>query len=176
MIFVPAGIEGAWFIELEPKTDDRGMFARTWCAAEFARHGLDATIAQCNMSYSRRRGTLRGMHWQEAPYAENKLVRCTAGAVFDVCVDLRKGSATYLKWVGRTLTAENRAALFVPEGCAHGFLTLVDDSEVAYQVSRPYAAHAERGLRWNDPAIAIEWPGEIVVASERDRSFPDLVV
>jgi dTDP-4-dehydrorhamnose 3,5-epimerase len=173
MIFKDTGIDGVWVIEPERHEDERGFFARTWDPQEFAERGLNPDLAQCSLSFNRARGTLRGLHYQAAPQEEAKLVRCTAGAIFDVAVDLRPGSATFRDWFGVELSAENRLALYVPEGCAHGFLTLADDSEVHYQISQAYVPEAGRGVRWNDPAFGIEWPGEVVVINERDGSYPD---
>jgi dTDP-4-dehydrorhamnose 3,5-epimerase len=166
-------IGSAWVIEPERREDERGFFARTWDPEEFAQRGLNTELAQCSISYNRVRGTLRGLHYQAAPHAEAKLVRCTAGAIFDVVVDLRPDSPTFRGWFGVELSAENRLALYVPEDCAHGFLTLDDDSEVHYQISQSYMPEAARGVRWDDPAFAINWPGEVVVINERDRSYPD---
>jgi dTDP-4-dehydrorhamnose 3,5-epimerase len=173
MIFRATGIDGAWVIEAEQLGDERGFFARTWDAEEFAERGLNPRLAQCSISYNRARGTLRGLHYQAAPFEEAKLVRCTAGAIFDVVVDLRPESSSFKGWFGEELSAENRRALYVPEGCAHGFLTLADDSEVHYQISQPYMPQAARGVRWNDPAFGITWPGDVVVINERDCSYPD---
>ena len=175
MTFRETAIEGVWVVEPERYEDERGFFARTWDFDEFAERGLNSRLVQCSISFNRRRGTLRGMHYQAAPHEEAKLVRCTAGC------DLRRRastsgteSATFRRWVGTELSAENRLALYVPEGCAHGFLTLTDDSEVAYQISELHAPDAARGVRWNDPAFGIEWPGEVLVINERDRSYPGL--
>ena len=173
MIYCATGIEGAWMIEAERLRDERGFFARTWDAEEFAERGLDPRLAQCSISYNRARGTLRGLHYQAAPFEEAKLVRCTAGAIFDVVVDLRPESGSFRGWFGEELSAENRRALYVPEGCAHGFLTLADDSEVHYQISQFYAPEAARGVRWDDPAFGITWPGEVLVINDRDRTYPD---
>jgi dTDP-4-dehydrorhamnose 3,5-epimerase len=172
MIFTTTGIAGAWVIAPERLEDERGFFARTWDPKELAERGLNPQLAQCSISYNRARGTLRGLHYQAAPYEEAKLVRCTAGVIFDVAVDLRPNSSTFREWFGVELSAENRLALYVPEGCAHGFLTLEDDSEVQYQISQAYVPGAGRGVRWNDPAFAIRWPDEPVVMNERDRSYP----
>ena len=169
-------IEGVHVVEPRLHEDDRGFFARTWDSDEFAEHGLAARVVQTSVSFNHRRGTLRGMHYQEEPHSETKLVRCTAGAVFDVAVDLRPRSPTFREWVGVELSADNRLALYVPEGCAHGFLTLADGSEVAYQMSAPHVAEAARGVRYDDPAFGIEWPGEILVVNERDRTYPDFSV
>lgn len=174
MNFLATGIAGAWVIEPERLEDERGFFARTWDADEFAERGLNSRLSQCSISYNRMRGTLRGLHYQAAPYEEAKLVRCTSGALFDVALDLRPGSSTYGDWFGVELSAENRKALYVPEGCAHGFMTLEDGCEVHYQISEAYVPAAARGVRWNDPAFAIEWPGEVVVINERDGSYPDV--
>jgi dTDP-4-dehydrorhamnose 3,5-epimerase len=173
VIFRKTTIEGVWIVEPELHEDERGFFARTWDTESFARHGLNGRLVQCSISYNRRRGTLRGMHYQAAPHEEAKLVRCTSGSIFDVAVDLRTGSTTFGRWVGTELSAENRHALYVPEGCAHGFLTLTDDSEVVYQISEFHAPDAARGVRWDDPAIGIDWPGDVLVLNERDRSYPD---
>lgn len=160
-------------VEPEPVADDRGFFARSWCADEFAAHGLDPALGQCSISFNHRALTLRGMHWQAAPHGESKLVRCTAGAVHDVALDLRSGSPTNGLYFGIGLTASNRAALFIPPGVAHGFLTLADDTELLYQISVPFHAPSARGVRWDDPAFAIEWPADPLVISERDLAYPD---
>jgi dTDP-4-dehydrorhamnose 3,5-epimerase len=173
VIFEELSLPGAYVIRLEERSDDRGFFARSWCSREFAAHGLADCVVQANVSYNRRRGTLRGMHWQEGPAAETKLVRCTSGALYDVIVDLRRDSPTYRRWVGVELTARNRLMLYVPEGFAHGFQTLEDETEASYQVSQYYTPGAERGLRHDDPAIGIEWPMPVEVISEKDRSWPD---
>jgi dTDP-4-dehydrorhamnose 3,5-epimerase len=172
MRFTETKVAGVYFIEPEPIADERGFFARIWCREEFAANGLDPELAQANISFNARKGTLRGLHFQAAPHAEVKLVRCTRGAIFDVAVDLRSGSPTYLSWFGAELSDANRSMLYVPEGCAHGFLTLTDGAEVAYQMSAPYAPEAARGVRFDDPAFGIEWPGEVVVINERDRTYP----
>lgn len=176
MIFNETALRGAFVIELEPVTDERGFFARMWCEKEFTAHGLTATIAQANCSFNKTSGTLRGLHYQIAPYEESKLVRCIRGAVYDVIVDLRRGSPTFRHWLGVELSADNRRALFVPEGCGHGFQTLEDNSEVLYQVSEFYTPGAERGFRYDDPAFAVEWPLPVSVISEKDvawRAFDD---
>jgi len=175
MIFRETAIAGAWVIEPDRIEDERGFFARTWDTAEFDEHGLNPALVQCSISFNRARGTLRGLHYQAAPYEEAKLVRCTAGAVFDVVVDLRAGSPSFKGWFGVDLTAANLHALYIPEGCAHGFLTYQNDSEVHYQISQFYRPEAGRGVRWDDPAFAIDWPGEALVMNERDRSYPDFV-
>lgn len=176
MRFIPTSLAGAYVIEPEPISDERGFFARTWCHTEFADHGLNPNLVQCNISYNKKRGTLRGMHYQKAPHAEAKLVRCTQGALYDVIIDLRKGSDTFAQWFGVELTAQNRKALYVPEGFAHGFITLQDDTEVLYQMSEFFHAESAAGVRWDDPAIRISWPGSISVISEKDKSYPDLDV
>jgi len=176
MIFRETKIDGVWIIEPERYEDERGFFARTWDVEELAERGLESRLAQCSISYNRRRGTLRGLHYQAPPQEEVKLVRCTAGAIFDVAVDLRVGSETFCGWTGAELSAENRLALYVPEGCAHGFITLTADSEVAYQISEGHAPDAARGVRFDDPAFEIEWPLDVVVINERDRSYPDFAV
>ena len=173
MIFHATEIDGVRILEPERLEDERGFFARIWDTSEFAQHGLTDRLVQCSISYNRRRGTLRGLHYQTAPYEEAKVVRCTAGAIFDVAVDLRPGSSTRCRWVGAVLSAENRRALYVPEGCAHGFLTLTDDSEVEYKISEVYSPAAARGARWDDPAFGIVWPEKVAVINERDRSYPD---
>lgn len=159
-------------VELEEHVDERGSFARTWCRDEMIEAGLAAELAQCSVSKNRRAGTLRGLHYQRAPHEEAKLVRCTRGRIFDVAVDLRTGSATRGRWVGVELDPENGRALYVPEGCAHGFQTLVDDSDVSYMISVPYAPEASAGVRWDDPDLAIEWPR----ATERTISGRDLAL
>jgi dTDP-4-dehydrorhamnose 3,5-epimerase len=173
MRFTETKVAGAFLIEPEPIADERGFFARTWCREEFADHGLNPELAQANISFNHRKGTLRGLHYQEAPHAEAKLVRSVRGAIWDLALDLRPDSPSYLAWFGAELRDTSRAMLYVPEGCAHGFLTLTDDAEVAYQMSAPYAPQAARGVRFDDPAFGISWPGEVVVINERDRTYPD---
>lgn len=173
MIFTETELKGAYIIDLERREDDRGFFARTWCQQEFEAHGLVARIVQANMSYNKLKGTLRGMHYQRAPYAETKLVRAVRGAILDVIVDLRPDSPTYRRWIGVELTADNRRALFVPEGFAHGFQTLEDDTDVSYQVSAFYTPGAEGGARYNDPAFDIQWPLPVSVISDKDAAWPD---
>ncbi len=173
MIFTETELKGAYIIDIERREDDRGFFARTWCQQEFEAHGLVARVVQANTSYNRRKGTLRGMHYQRAPHAEAKLVRAVRGAIYDVIIDLRPDSPTYKRWIGVELTADNRRALFVPEGFAHGFQTLEDDTDVIYQVSAFYTPGAEGGVRYNDPAFAIEWPLPVSVISEKDAAWPD---
>ena len=173
MIFEKTRIAGVWVVEPERHADERGFFARTWDTKEFAEQGLNGALVQCSLSYNAARGTLRGLHYQASPHEEAKLVRCTAGAIFDVAVDLREDSPTFRSWFGVELSADNRLALYIGEGCAHGFLTLTDDAEVLYQISEFWAPQAARGARWNDPAFAIEWPGHVAVINERDRTYPD---
>lgn len=166
-------LAGVFVLELDPIQDERGFFARAWSAEQLAERGLDATVVQCNISYNDRAGTLRGMHYQADPYGETKVVRCTAGAIFDVALDLRLDSETYLRWYGVELSAANRRALYIPEGVAHGFQTLVDGTEIFYLMSRDYVPAAGRGVRWDDPAFGITWPESPErVISDRDRSFP----
>lgn len=174
MIFLECELPGAYLIDLEPNTDERGFFARAYCADEFAQRGLGPELRQCSLSFNTRKGTLRGMHFQAAPHEEHKLVRCTAGAIFDVIVDLRPTSASYRRWFGVELTARNRRSLFIPPGFAHGFMTLSDDSELYYMISVAHSPQASRGIRWNDPAVAIQWPQPPSVMSPRDAAFPPL--
>ena len=174
MRFVPVELAGAFVVELEPIEDERGSFARTWCRDELAAQGLETELAQCSTSRNLRAGTLRGMHFQQAPHEEVKLVRCTRGAIFDVIVDLRPGSPTYAAWFGAELDAASGRGLYVPKGFAHGFQTLTDDTEVLYMISYPYVAEASTGVRWDDPAFGIVWPETRVrTLSARDRSWPD---
>lgn len=173
MIFTETRLKGAFVLELEKLHDHRGFFARTWCQREFREHGLNPVSAQCSISFNLLKGTLRGMHYSVAPFAETKLVRCTTGSVYDVIIDLRAGSATYKQHVGEVLSAANHKMLYVPEGFAHGFQTLEDNSEVLYQMSQFYSPEHARGVRYNDPAFGIDWmPGELVIL-ERDRGYPD---
>jgi len=173
MIFHASKLPGTFEIHLEPVSDERGFFARAWCQKEFEAHGLNPSVAQCNVSFNARRGTLRGIHYQSPPYAESKVVRCTKGAIYDVVVDLRPDSPTFKDWIAVLLTATNRHMFYVPEGCGHGFLTLEDATEVFYQMSRLHNAESARGVRWNDPAFQIDWPDKVHVISERDRDYPD---
>jgi dTDP-4-dehydrorhamnose 3,5-epimerase len=172
MIFGAAGLHDAWLIDIEPREDERGFFARTWCRQELAAQGLDPEIAQENLSFNRHRGTVRGLHFQRPPHEETKFVRCTRGGMFDVIVDLRPGSPTYLRWRGFELTAENRRAIYVPKGFAHGFQTLTDDAEIAYQISAFYAPQAAGGYRYDDGAFGIAWPLPVTVIGERDLGWP----
>ncbi|MEE2714403.1 MAG: dTDP-4-dehydrorhamnose 3,5-epimerase [Verrucomicrobiota bacterium] len=173
MIYQKTIIEGAWLVELNRLGDDRGFFARAWCREEFENRGITVDLRQANMSFSAKAGTLRGMHFQRGEDAEMKLVRCVRGAIFDVVLDLRKGSPTFGRWEGVELTAENRRMLVVPEGCAHGFQTLVGDSEVFYLVSAAYAPESEGGVRWDDPAFGIKWPLPVSEISAKDAAHPD---
>lgn len=175
MRFEETPIAGAWIVDIEPISDDRGWFARTFAAEEFRAHGLDPTVVHTNLSFNRRAGTLRGLHWQADPHAEAKLVRCLGGAAFDVIVDLRPGSSTERHWFGVELSGANRRSLYVPAGLAHGFQTLVDDTQLQYQMSHQYEPSHARGIRWDDPTLAIDWPvAEQRYISERDRSLPTL--
>lgn len=173
MIFTPTKLAGVFEISIEPKADERGFFARTWCGEEFAAHGLNPELAQCSVSFNNKKGTLRGMHYQAAPHAEAKLVRCTQGSLFDVALDLRPQSATFKQWTGTTLSAAKRNMLFIPEGCAHGFITLEGETEIFYQISEFFKPELSRGVRWDDPAFKIAWPEAMKVISERDRTYPD---
>lgn len=173
MIFQETKLPGVFEVQLELKSDERGFFARSWCPKEFESHGLNPELAQCSVSFNTQKGTLRGLHYQDAPYGEVKLVRCTRGSIYDVVVDLRPQSATFRRWVAVVLTAEKRNLLYIPEGCAHGFLTLKDATEVFYQISEFYHPELSRGVRWDDPAFQIAWPGDVKVISERDRTYPD---
>ena len=173
MRFTATGVDGCWVIDLAPFEDERGGFSRTFCVEEFAQHGIETNVAQANMSWNHKAGTLRGMHRQIAPYAEGKLVRCVRGAIVDCCLDLREDSPTFGKNVMVELSAYNHTALWIPPYCAHGYLTLTDDTEVVYQVSGMYAPASERGQRYDDPALRLEWPREVEVVSEKDRNWPD---
>jgi dTDP-4-dehydrorhamnose 3,5-epimerase len=172
MIFTPTPLPGAFFIDPAPVADERGFFARIYCAQEFAVQGLGPPLLQCSVSYNTRKGTLRGLHLQRAPHEEHKLVRCTAGAIFDVIVDVRPQSSHYRRWFGTELSAANRRSLFVPPGFAHGFITLSDDAEVYYMISVPHAPEYAQGFRWSDPAFGIEWPIAPSVISARDAAYP----
>ena len=175
MLFLPTALPGVFVIEPEPKGDDRGLFARTYCRDEFAAMGLCTAWAQCNVSFNTKAGTLRGMHWQAAPHEEVKLVRCTSGAALDVIADARPDSPTYRKWFTVEITAENRRAVYIPGGFAHGFQTLVAGTELFYQMSAVYVPEAARGARWDDPALGIPWPAcDARVIAARDLAFPDL--
>ena len=174
MKLIESPLPGAYLIEPEPIHDERGSFARILCNEELDRYGLVTAFVQSSISYNRRKGTLRGLHFQAAPHQETKLVRCTRGRVFDVIVDVRSTSSSYGRWYGIELSDENRRTLYVPRGFAHGFQSLEDDSEVYYQISAPYVADSARGISWNDPAIGIAWPLAPSVMSERDRTLPNL--
>jgi dTDP-4-dehydrorhamnose 3,5-epimerase len=171
--FLPAPIEGAYIIEIEPVPNERGFFARSWCQEEFRRRGLNPSLVQCNISYNSKRETLRGMHYQAKPHEEAKLVRCSSGALYDVIVDLRPGSRSFRNWFAAELTAANRRMLYVPEGVAHGFQTLAESTEVFYQMTEPFRAECARGIRWNDPAFRIRWPVPRPILSPEDQRYPD---
>jgi dTDP-4-dehydrorhamnose 3,5-epimerase len=172
MRFHETKLPGAFVIEVDRHQDERGFFARTFCQEEFAAYGLARSLVQCNVSYNRCRGTLCGMHYQAAPHQEAKLVRCTAGVIWDVIVDLRPGSPSHLCSASVDLSAENRRMLYVPKGFGHGFQTLTDDAEIFYQLTHRHVPEAERGFRWNDPRIAIPWPLEVTAISEKDQALP----
>jgi dTDP-4-dehydrorhamnose 3,5-epimerase len=174
VIFEGLRLGGAFLVELEKQEDERGFFSRTFCEEEFRANGLCTFVAQCNLSYNARRGTLRGLHFQRPPAAEAKVVRCGRGAIFDVMVDLRVDSPTHREWEAVNLTADGSRMLYIPEGCAHGFVTLTDDTEVVYQMSVPYQPELGGGVRWDDPAFGIRWPsvGDLLI-NDRDRGFPD---
>lgn len=176
MRLLPTPLAGAYIIEPERLADERGFFAQIYCRREFAAAGLDADIAQCSVSFNAIRGTLRGMHHQAPPFAETKLVRCTQGAIYDVVLDLRPDSPSFRRWAAFELTGENRRMVYIPKGVAHGFQTLADASEVSYQISEFYASGHGCGVRWDDPAFAIEWPLPDPILSVRDRSYPDFAL
>ena len=173
VIFTDTELPGAYVIELDRREDARGFFARLWCEREFAAHGLNSRVAQINVGRSTKRGTIRGLHYQLAPSQEAKTVRCTQGAMYDAIVDLRPDSPTYRRWFGLELTADNHRMLYVPEGCAQGYQTLVDDTEMCYQTSQFYAPESARGVRYDDPAFGIRWPLAVTSISDADRSWPD---
>lgn len=173
MIFHPLAIPGAYLLEPERQADRRGFFARTYCRNELEDRGLDPTVVQCSISVNEHRGTVRGMHWQATPHEEIKLVRCTRGAVHDVLLDLRPGSSTYKRHVGVELDEDNRLAVYIPAGVAHGFQTLADGTEIFYQMSEFYHPEAARGVRWDDPAFDIAWPLPVAVIADKDLAFPD---
>jgi dTDP-4-dehydrorhamnose 3,5-epimerase len=175
MIFKETKLKGAYIIEIEPIEDERGFFARSFCAEAFEKYGLNPYIAQCNISYNEKKGTLRGMHYQVAPHAETKLVRCTRGAIYDVIIDLRQDSATYKQWIATELTMENHRMFYIPERFAHGFQTLEDHTEVFYQISEFYHPESTRGIGWDDPTFRILWPGDVKIISIRDQQYPDLI-
>ena len=172
MKFIETPLAGLYVVEIEPLNDDRGFFARSFCARDFQAHGLEPTVAQCNISFNEKAGTLRGLHFQASPHEEAKLVRCTQGAIYDVAVDIRPNSRTYLKWYAAELTSENRRMMFIPHGFAHGFQTLVDKSEVFYLMSEFYHPESARGLRWDDPTLRITWPIANPIISDKDRTYP----
>jgi dTDP-4-dehydrorhamnose 3,5-epimerase len=174
MRFVPTALEGVVVVEIVPHVDDRGAFARTFCVDEFEAHGLPTTFPQCNLSINDRRGTMRGMHFNTGVFGESKLVRCVRGAIHDVVVDLRRGSPSRFHHIGVDLTADNRRAIFIPAGFAHGFVTLEDATDVYYHMGSQYAPDAGRGLRWDDPVLAIDWPIQPIIMSEADAHHPDL--
>jgi dTDP-4-dehydrorhamnose 3,5-epimerase len=171
--FTPTKLPGSYVIEPERLEDDRGFFARSWCQREGSAYGLYPNWVQCNISFNKKKGTLRGMHYQKPPFEEAKLVRCTMGAIYDVIIDLRAESATFKQWAAVELSAENRRMLYIPEGFAHGFLTLNDNTEIFYQMSEFYAPAHAQGVRWNDPVFAIDWPMDVRVISDGDRNYPD---
>ncbi|HSE41939.1 MAG TPA: dTDP-4-dehydrorhamnose 3,5-epimerase [Acidobacteriota bacterium] len=173
MIFSETELKGAYLIEPERKEDNRGFFARTYCVNEFKEFGLNTNLVQCSISFNKKKGTLRGMHFQIAPYEEAKVVRCTKGEIFDVIIDLRPNSKTFKKHISAVLTEQNRKMLYVPEGFAHGFQTLTDNAEVFYQMSQLYSPDYARGVRWNDPVFGIVWPQDDRIIIERDRNYPD---
>jgi dTDP-4-dehydrorhamnose 3,5-epimerase len=176
MVFRETKLGGAYIIDLAPRPDERGFFARTFCEREFAEHGLPTRFPQCNLSRNDRAKTLRGMHYQAAPHRESKVVRCVTGAIHDVIVDLRPGSPTHLGWVGVELSARNGRALFVPEGFAHGFVTLEDATDVFYHMGAFFQSEGARGARWNDPRFGIEWPVTPAIIAARDAAYPDFDV
>jgi len=173
MKFIETRLKGAYVIELEPIADERGFFARSWCQKEFTDYGLNVRLVQCNVSFNKKQGTLRGMHYQVAPHEEVKLVRCTRGAIYDVIIDLRPKSATFKEWVAVELSADNRQMLYIPEGFAHGFQTLTDNTEVFYQMSEFYHSECAKGVRWNDPAFGIAWLEDKCIISDKDLQYPD---
>lgn len=173
MIFTETKLNGAFLIDLEPVKDQRGFFGRAWCRREFEEHGLVPNFVQANISYNRKKGTLRGMHYQTEPFSEDKLVRCISGAIVDVIIDLRPDCSTYGEWFGVELTAKNHKALYVPKEFAHGFLTTEDETEVFYMVSQIYTPNFEGGIRWDDPLFKINWPIPVSVVSQKDAAWPD---
>ena len=172
MVFTETGLQGAYIIDIKRLEDERGFFGRSYCQLEFEAVGLNTNVVQSNISFNKTKGTLRGLHMQLAPYSETKLVRCTRGAIYDVIVDVRRDSSTFMQWVGLELSADNYRMLYVPEGFAHGFITLEDNTEITYQITQFYNKDSEKGFRWNDPAFAIQWPIEPVVISEKDGAYP----
>jgi dTDP-4-dehydrorhamnose 3,5-epimerase len=173
MIFTKLNLEGAYLIQIQRHEDERGFFARSWCQREFSEHGLNPRLVQCNLSYNKKLGTLRGMHYQDTPFQEAKVVSCISGAIYDVIIDIRPGSPTFKEYLGITIDAQTHDMLYVPEGFAHGFLTLADETLVFYQMSEFYAPDYARGFRWNDPAFKVKWPAKVQVISSRDANYPD---
>jgi dTDP-4-dehydrorhamnose 3,5-epimerase len=173
VIFKPTDLPGAFLIEPERHADVRGYFARTYCEKEFTDQGLDPHVSQCSVSFNHRKGTLRGMHYQLAPFEEVKVVRCNRGSIYDVIIDLRSDSPSYKKWFAAQLDEENGKMLYIPKGFAHGFLTLADNTEVFYQMSQVFSAEHARGVRWNDPSFSIHWPAPVGIILDRDRNYPD---
>ena len=176
MIFTETKLAGAYLIQPEIKTDERGFFARVWCQNEFQEKGLDSNLVQCNISYNKIKGTVRGMHYQIAPYQEVKLVQCTQGAIYDIIIDIRPDSPTFKQWVGVELTASNRYILYIPKDFAHGFQTLTDNTEVFYQMSQFYQPEAARGIRWDDPSFDMNWLVPITLISEKDKHYPEFSI
>ena len=176
MLFTETKLKGAFLIEIKKIEDDRGFFGRSWCSREFEEHGLNADICQINTSLTLKKGTIRGMHYQVDPYQETKFIRCTRGSIYDVIVDLRTDSPIFLQWIGHELSEDNYRMVYVPENFAHGFLSLKNNSEIYYPVTQFYTPGAERGIRWNDPALNIRWPIDVEIVSEKDRAHPDFTV
>lgn len=174
--FLPTSLAGVYIIDIEPLNDERGFFARNWCRREFEQHGLNTLHSQFSISYNIKCGTLRGLHYQTKPYEETKVVRCTRGIIYDVIVDMRPESSSFLKWISVELSAENRRMVYIPFGCAHGFQTLSDDTEVLYQISEFFHPESSKSLRWDDPVLNIEWPPAVRTISDRDRQYPDFVM
>ena len=175
MIFTETKLKSAFIIDIEPREDERGFFARSWCEDEFKQHSLNPRLAQCNISFNKKRGTLRGMHYQVAPFAEAKLVRCTMGAIYDVIIDLRPASPTFKQWQAIELSTENHRALYIPEDFAHGFQSLMDNTEVFYQMTEFYHPECARGVRWDDPAFGVVWPAESHIISRQDSKYVDFM-
>jgi dTDP-4-dehydrorhamnose 3,5-epimerase len=175
MVFTETRLPGAFIVVPQRLEDERGFFALSWAQGEFRARGLNWSIVECNISFNKRKGVLRGMHYQAAPYEQAKLVRCTRGSIYDVILDLRPESSTFKQWVAVELTADNRQMLYIPEGFAHGFQTLEHDTEVFYQMSQIYAPHSAQGVRWDDPAFDIQWPADVRIMNDRDRQYPDFV-
>ncbi len=173
MIFTETKLKGAFIIEIQKLEDERGFFGRAWCQKEFEEYGLNPNICQINTSYTKKKGTIRGLHYQVNPYQETKFIRCTRGRIFDIIIDLRPGSPTFMQWIGNELSSANYKMVYVPENFAHGILTLEDNSEIYYPVTQFYTSGAERGIRWNDPAFNIKWPIEVEIVSDKDNSHPD---